>query len=155
MQDNTENVCVQIPTYADNVALPAFARRCCWALILQQSIDIFCTPGPQQETSSSGFAAVGSCWNRQTDTVPLRRHCSAYYAGSANNTTLITSSHNTQISAGIKLLIQAQGLPQCCNLIDTNQNFECIPECCGAPCSIDRYLLPTGPTATNLPQTDS
>jgi len=42
--------------YADNVALPAFARRCC----SNQSIfNISCLPGPQQYTCSSGFAAVG------------------------------------------------------------------------------------------------
>ena len=35
-------VCVQLPTYADNVALPAFARR---MPPLQQSIDIACPPG--------------------------------------------------------------------------------------------------------------
>jgi len=34
--------------YADNVALPTFARRCCWALAvhgMQKSIDISCQPG--------------------------------------------------------------------------------------------------------------
>ena len=35
--------CVQLPTYANNVALPAFARRCC--------SDISCPPGPQQQTN--------------------------------------------------------------------------------------------------------
>ena len=34
---------------------------------MQQSIDISCPPGPQQQTCSSGFAPVGPCWNRQTD----------------------------------------------------------------------------------------
>jgi len=34
---------------------------------VQQSIDISCPPGPQQQTCSSGFAPVGPCWNRQTD----------------------------------------------------------------------------------------
>ena len=27
----------------------------------------FCPPGPQQQTCSSGFAAAGICWDRQTD----------------------------------------------------------------------------------------
>ena len=54
-----EQICVQLPTYADNVALPA----------AQQPIDISCSRGPQQQTYSSGFAAVGSCW--ETDTVPF------------------------------------------------------------------------------------
>jgi len=34
--------------------------------LLQQSIDISCPPGPQQQTCSSGFAAVGPCWDRRT-----------------------------------------------------------------------------------------
>jgi len=54
------------------VALPAFARRT--PLLLragQQLNDISCTPGPQQQTCSSGFAAVGfTGTDRQTDTVP-------------------------------------------------------------------------------------
>jgi len=60
-----ELVCVQLPTSADNVALPTFGRRtsllrhgCCWApavqQTVQQSIDIYCLPGPQQQTRSSG-----------------------------------------------------------------------------------------------------
>jgi len=36
----------------DNVALPAFTRR---------------MPGPQQQTCTSGFAAVGPCWDGQTE----------------------------------------------------------------------------------------
>jgi len=46
------------------VALPAFARR---RSLQQQSDYIFCLPGSQQQTCSSLFAAVGSCWDRQTD----------------------------------------------------------------------------------------
>jgi len=61
--------------------------------LLQQSIDISCLPNPQQQTCSSGFAAVGPCWDRQTkgqtdrrtDTVTFHRLCSAYYVGSVNN----------------------------------------------------------------------
>ena len=57
--------------------------------LLQQSIDIFCLLGPQQQTCSRGFAAVGPCWDRQMDAVPFHRPCSTYYAGSANNNTVI------------------------------------------------------------------
>ena len=39
--------------------------------LLQRSIDVSCPPGPQQQTCSSGFAAVGPCWDRQTDAVPI------------------------------------------------------------------------------------
>jgi len=49
--------------YADNVALPAFGRR---TPAVQQLTDISCLLGPQQQTCSSGFAAVGPCWDRQT-----------------------------------------------------------------------------------------
>jgi len=38
------------------VALPAFGRR---TLAVQQLTDISCLLGPQQQTCSSGFAAVG------------------------------------------------------------------------------------------------
>jgi len=59
-------VCVQPPTYADDVALLAFARR---MPQLQREIDISCRTGPQQQTYSCAFApvAVGPCWDRQTD----------------------------------------------------------------------------------------
>jgi len=47
------------------VALPALARR---TPLLQQSIDISCPRAhTQQQTCSGEFAAVGPCWDRQTD----------------------------------------------------------------------------------------
>ena len=57
----------------------------------QKSIDISCRPDPQQQTCSSGFAAVGPCWDRQSDRqtygqtderTPDRRI--NHHAGSAN-----------------------------------------------------------------------
>ena len=72
-------VCVQLPTYADNVALPAFARC---TPPLQQSTNISCPPGLQQQICSSGFAAVSPCLDRRTDTVPFHRSCFAHFAGS-------------------------------------------------------------------------
>jgi len=51
-------VCVQLPTYAHNVTLPAFALRCC----SNQSI-----------SPAAEFAAVGPCWDRRMDTVPFHR----------------------------------------------------------------------------------
>ena len=47
---NQTSRCSAIPTYADNAAMPAVARR----PLLQQSIVISCRPGPQQQTCSSG-----------------------------------------------------------------------------------------------------
>ena len=79
--EKSKQVCVQLPTYADNVALPAFASR---PPLLQQSIEISCPPGLQQQTCSSVFVAVGPCWDRQTDrhrNVPLRSRLN--YAESA------------------------------------------------------------------------
>ena len=47
------------------MALPALARR---TPLLQQSIDISCPRAhTQQQTCSGEFAAVGPCWDRQTD----------------------------------------------------------------------------------------
>ena len=34
---------------------------------------------------ANGFAAMGLCWSRQTDTVPFHTPCSACYAGSTSN----------------------------------------------------------------------
>ena len=48
---------VTTPTYAE-LSLPAFAGRCYWALAMQQSMDI-CPSGPQQQSCSGEFAAVG------------------------------------------------------------------------------------------------
>ena len=59
--------------------LPA-TRCCCWAPAMQQSIDISYPLGPQQQTCSRRFAAVGPCWDRQVDrqvdTVSFRIPCS-------------------------------------------------------------------------------
>ena len=73
-------ICVQLPTHADNMALPAFTRRCCDRYLLL--------------THSSKPAVAGLLlWVhagtdrrtvRWTDTVPFHGSCTAYYAGSAN-----------------------------------------------------------------------
>jgi len=65
------------------VALPAFARR---TPLPQQLIDIYCPPSPQQQTYSSGFAAIGPCWDRQTDGRPTDAWTlPAAHVGSADN----------------------------------------------------------------------
>ena len=68
--------------------------------LLQQSIGIIsCPPVWQQQTCCSGFAALGSCWDRQTDrrtdTVPFRRTCFAHYAGSVDNQSNYSCYHDT------------------------------------------------------------
>ena len=69
---------VQLPTYADNMALPAFTRRC-------SSNPSISAANLQQRVCCCG----GPCWdkqmNRRTDMVPFHRPCSAYFVGSANN----------------------------------------------------------------------
>ena len=45
---------------------------------VQQSIDISCQPSPEQQTCSTGFAAVGPCWESQT-----HRPCTAQYPASS------------------------------------------------------------------------
>ena len=61
-------VCVQLPTSADSVALPAFAfarRAAAWLLLTagspakRQSIDTSWPPGPQQQTRSSPCPSHG------------------------------------------------------------------------------------------------
>ena len=63
-------LCSAVPTCADNVALPAFARR---TPLLQQSVDTsYVPPGPQQQ--------IG---DRHTDMPVRRTSCSAYDADGA------------------------------------------------------------------------
>ena len=74
-------ICVQVPTYADNAALPAFTSS-------NRST-------PLSHSSKSALAGL-LLWahagtDRRTDTAPLRRPCSACYAGSANELRLSLS----------------------------------------------------------------
>ena len=67
------------PTYADNEALPAFARRCCNSRSLSP-------PGPRSEPAAAGLllwprAAADRRTVGRTDTVPFRRPCTAYCTG--------------------------------------------------------------------------
>ena len=68
---------------------PAAAPHAALLCALQQSIDISCLPGPLRQTCSSGYAAVGPWWDRQTgrrtDARQMHRPCSAEYEDSANN----------------------------------------------------------------------
>jgi len=73
----------------------AAARRAA-APAVQQSIDISYLPDSQQQTRPHADAAGE--WDRQTDgwtdTVPLCRHRSAYYAASANKASFILQELN-------------------------------------------------------------
>ena len=79
---SVQQVRVQLPTSADNMALPAFAAVCFAAVLLllsagQQSVDTSCSLGPQQQTCSSRVQQVNGT-DRWTYTVLLHRPCSAY-----------------------------------------------------------------------------
>ena len=88
-------VSVQVPTYADNMALPAFARRTLLVSAGHTAIDQYFLPaGPTAaiKPETAGlllWANAGRHRDWRTDTVPLHRPCSAYeyYAGSANKVT--------------------------------------------------------------------
>jgi len=65
-QTRNEQVCVQLPTSADNVALLAFPAE---APAVQQSIDISWPPGPQQQTRRNDGT------DRQTDARQFHKPC--------------------------------------------------------------------------------
>ena len=73
-------------------ALIAFARRCCWAPAVQQSIDISGLPGQQQRVWCYGpmmgqpDRQTDRRADRRMDTVPLLRPWSEYHAGCVNIT---------------------------------------------------------------------
>jgi len=74
--------------------LTMLRRCCCSAQAMQQSINISCLLGLQQQTRSSSTECGGQMTgqtDRQTDgrthARQLHRPCSAYYAGSGNKTT--------------------------------------------------------------------
>jgi len=105
-----KQVCVQLPTCADNVALPAFAaaRRaaapcCCGAG--RAAIDRYLLPAGPTAANLPHAAAAGE-WDRRTGTVPFHRPCAAYYTGSANNSKIATDlcfcTRYPQISVKIK-----------------------------------------------------
>ena len=77
----SEQVCVQLPTYADNVAPPAFAA-------VGAAIDRYRLPaGP---TAANLQQSVVHAWtdrqtDRRTDTVLFHRACCACYASSDKN----------------------------------------------------------------------
>jgi len=76
-------------TAAVNLPLSAFAaeRRAAAPLLLsagQQSIDISCPPGAQQQTRRTPLLWSNDGTDRRTGTRASHRPCFAYYAGSGN-----------------------------------------------------------------------
>ena len=74
-------VCVHSPTSAANVTLPACASACpasCCCCAGRAAIDRYLLPAGQQTRRMLLQRANGT--NTRTDTVPLRRPCSTYYA---------------------------------------------------------------------------
>jgi len=80
VHQQNKQVCVQLPTYADNVALSAFARHALPYCAQCSNWLIY----PDGGAHSSKPAAVGSCWDRRTDARQMHRGCSAQYPDSAN-----------------------------------------------------------------------
>ena len=66
-----KQVCVQLPTYADNVALPAFGCHCCSNGSISPAHQAY-----SSKPAASRYAAVGG-WSRRMETT--------YYTGSAKN----------------------------------------------------------------------
>jgi len=71
----SKQVRVRLPTYADNAALPAFARRRCCCCNRSRSAHRAHSSKPAaavpRQFCSSGFAAMGPRWDRRTtDNVP-------------------------------------------------------------------------------------
>jgi len=86
-----EQVCAQLPTSADNMALPTFATvpRCGVAVADHQPYSKR-SISPARRAQAANLLqrhAVVKCRDRQADgdARPLHRPCPAYYEGSANN----------------------------------------------------------------------
>jgi len=77
-----EQICVQLPTHADNVALPAFARlRPCSS----RSISPACRAHGSKPTAASLLLWAHAGTDRRTDAGQMHRPCSTQYADSAAN----------------------------------------------------------------------
>jgi len=76
----TERVCVRLATYTDNVALLALARHCC----RNRAISPACHALRIKPIAAALLLSAYVGTDGRTDTVPFHKHCSAYYAGSAN-----------------------------------------------------------------------
>jgi len=103
-------LCLQLPTPADNVALPAFAaaRRAAAAPGVQQSIDISYPPGPQQQTRSNKVRRPdgtdrqtdGRRPNSHTDAAPRTTWAVPKYRAGDYNTHARTHAHtHTRLTA--------------------------------------------------------
>ena len=112
---------VQHPTYADNVARPAFARRRCCSPAVQQSTDISWPPGPKQQTCSSGgrIGHTDRQTDGRTDARQFHKTCCAYFAGSVKYsellqqiTTVVKSSTAHNVGKGSPYSISERRVPE-------------------------------------------
>ena len=71
-QCSFKQIFVQLPTSANNMALPAFAAAAAGSPAAQQSIDIFWPPGPQQQTRNSGVRRADGTHRQTGGRTPYR-----------------------------------------------------------------------------------
>jgi len=88
--NQTEQVCLQLPTSAANVTLLAFAAE-------RRAAAAKCRPcsnmlGAQQQIHSSSVRRANDETDGQTDARPLHRPCAAYSASSVKNVLQITAA---------------------------------------------------------------
>ena len=87
-------VCVQLWWQCGTASAPLLLRpRTAMATAVQQSTDISYLPGPKQQTCHMLLQRANRR-DRRTDTLPLQRPCTAYYANSADTERRCAENYN-------------------------------------------------------------
>jgi len=84
------------------------ARICCWVLLSSTPTDLY-FPVP----NTPATAAAVDRWDRQTDVPSLHRPCSAWHAGSGNNSNEDHHLHSILLMIKIWLVGRQEGHPAC------------------------------------------
>jgi len=114
---NNNKSCVQLPTSANNMALPALLV-CTVLSAGQQLINISCPLDPQQQTHCTLLLQANGT-DRRKDTVPLHRPCSVHYT----NTTIMplrTGNKGGSVAEWLACWTQAQ------KGLDTNRSRDAV-----------------------------
>jgi len=101
-----EQVYIQLPAYADSVALVTFIRRTPLLLNAGHAAINSCQPSSQQQTHSSGFAAMSPFWERQTD---RRTHTMRAVPITINDERASSSTQLSPLKLSVSGLIHARG----------------------------------------------